>query len=99
MIIQNKGKKSINYRRWTRLFFRLSLIGLIVASCTQSVTWLGDIGMTSGRRYRPSYYNSDDTYYRQSNSTRYKPIDEIEDIPEEEVLYPDYNRTYTNGDY
>ena len=95
----NNNKKHINYRRYARFIFRLALIVLIVGSCTQSVTWFGQVGMTSGRRYKPSYYHSDDTYYRQSNSTRYKPVDEIEDVPEEEVLYPDYNRTYTNGDY
>lgn len=98
MTTPNEYRKPINYRRWARLFFRLSLIALIVASCTQSIAWFGNVGMTSGRRYKPSYYYNNDNHYYQRSSTRYEPTDEIEDVSED-VAYPDYNRPYTNGDY
>lgn len=57
-----KLRKPINYRKITRMVFRLLLVGLIMASCTQSITWLGDVATNATPRYHPPksyYYNYD----------------------------------------
>ena len=76
---------TIPWRKVFRLLFRLSLIGLIVGSCTQSVAWLGETSMgKTSKRYNPSYYHNNSYYdnrnYTPRSSTKYneyqQPIEE-----------------------
>ena len=63
----------IQWRKLFRLFFRLALIALIVGSCTQSISWLGEMSMSSSRRYKPDYYRQHDYQYRNYDEEEYKP--------------------------
>ena len=63
----------IQWRKLFRLFFRLALIALIVGSCTQSISWLGEMGMSSSRRYKPDYYRQHNYQYRNYDEEEYKP--------------------------
>ncbi len=85
------NRHPIQWRKLFRLFFRLSLIGLIVGSCTQSVSWLGEMSTRSSRRYIPNYYQQNSYQYQKDDrydynsrrsSTRYneyqQPIEEDE---------------------
>lgn len=73
-----KVKKSrkpivIQWRKLFRLFFRLALIALIVGSCTQSISWLGEMSMSSSRRYRPNYYHHNSYQYQNDEEVEYEP--------------------------
>jgi hypothetical protein len=74
---RNNREGLINYRKLTRTLFRIILVGLIVASCTQSVSWLGQVGIDTGavKRYTPPR----DNYYDRSNNT----------YTDTDVIYPD----------
>jgi hypothetical protein len=88
-------------RKWFRLIFRLALIGLIVGSCTQTITWLGQIGIktTERPRVRPTYYYDYDDYSNvQRSSTRETPSEDVAE-GDDDVAYPEYNRHYINGEY
>ena len=63
----------IQWRKLFRLFFRLAIIALIVGSCTQSISWLGEMGMSSSRRYKPDYYRQHNYQYRNYDEEEYKP--------------------------
>jgi hypothetical protein len=63
----------IQWRKLFRLFFRLALIALIVGSCTQSISWLGEMGMSSSRRYKPDYYRQHNYQYRNYDEEEYEP--------------------------
>jgi len=49
--------KEYNIRSFVRFFFRFCLIGLIVGSCTQSISWLGEMANDRASKNR-RYYNS-----------------------------------------
>ena len=87
-------------RKWLRLIFRLALIGLIVGSCTQTITWLGQVGIkTTSRPPRyPSYYDYDEYTNNQRSSTRSTPTEDVADV-DDDIAYPEYNRHYVNGEY
>ena len=87
-------------RKWFRLIFRLALIGLIVGSCTQTITWLGQVGIkTTSRPPRyPSYYDYDEYTNNQRSSTRSTPTEDVTDV-DDDITYPEYNRHYVNGEY
>ena len=88
-------------RKFLRLMFRLALVFLIPASCVQSVTWLGQIGIktTERPRIRPAYdYDFDEYTNIQRSSTRETPSDDVAEA-DNDVPYPDYNRHYINGEY
>lgn len=64
MIPARKNKIDFNLRKFYRMLFRLCLIGLIVASCTQTFTWFGEvsIGKTSTSEQRDYHHNDYDEY-------------------------------------
>ena len=65
-------KPTYKARKWVRLFFRLALIGLTVGSCTQCITWLGQVGInTTSRPHRYSDYQYDDIVRQDYNRHYY----------------------------
>lgn len=63
----------IQWRKLFRLFFRLAIIALIVGSCTQSISWLGEMSMSSSRRYKPNYYHRNSYQYQNDEEVEYEP--------------------------
>lgn len=63
----------IQWRKLFRLFFRIALIALIVGSCTQSISWLGETSMSSSRRYKPNYYHHNSYQYQNDEEVEYTP--------------------------
>ena len=63
----------IQWRKLLRLFFRIALIALIVGSCTQSISWLGETSMSSSRRYKPNYYRHNSYQYQNDEEVEYTP--------------------------
>ena len=100
-----KLRNPINFRKWTRFIFRLLLVGLIVSSCVQSLTWMGHIGMETDPKYAPiRHHYYDDEYTNTSrSSTRHLDVREVDTTQVtreiEEPPYNDYNRHYGNGEY
>lgn len=84
-------------RKWFRLIFRLALIGLIMGSCTQTITWLGQVGIKSTSRppRYPSSYDYDYSYDEYTNTQR----SSTRSTPSDNSAYPEYNRHYVNGEY
>ena len=70
------------WRNFLRMFFRLCMIGLIVASCTQSLTWLGNTTVKKPHSHRQKDYYYNDYSSTRRSSTRYneyqQPIEEDE---------------------
>ena len=94
-------KKKFPTRKFLRYMFRLALVLLIPASCVQSVTWLGQVGIktTERPRVRPTYYYDYDDYTNvQRSSTRETPSEDVAEA-DDDVAYPEYNRHYVNGEY
>lgn len=81
----------IQWRKLFRLFFRLALIALIVGSCTQSISWLGEMGMSSSRRYKPDYYRQHNYQYRNYDEEEYKP-------PRSSTRYNEYQQPIEDED-
>ena len=78
MIPVRSTKIDFPWRKSCRLVFKLCLIGLIVGSCTQSFTWLGEVttGKSSSSKQTNYRYNDYDescnTYhdrYHDNNSS------------------------------
>jgi hypothetical protein len=81
----------IQWRKLFRLFFRLAIIALIVGSCTQSISWLGEMSMSSSRRYKPDYYRQHNYQYRNYDEEEYEP-------PRSSTRYNEYQQPIEEDD-
>ena len=81
----------IQWRKLFRLFFRLAIIALIVGSCTQSISWLGEMRMSSSRRYKPDYYRQHNYQYRNYDEEEYEP-------PRSSTRYNEYQQPIEEDD-
>ena len=71
---QGKNKRSSLTRGFLRVFFKIALIILSIAGCTQSVTWIGEVTETKYDRRAPSTYGR--------NNATFDPEEEVNESNE-----------------
>lgn len=64
--------KEYNIRSFVRFLFRFCLIGLIVGSCTQSISWLGEMANDSASKNGYPHYGNR-RYYNSTEDSDYAP--------------------------
>lgn len=72
-------------RDLTRLFFKIALILLTMAGCTQTITWFGEETNPRPVRYNPTYRSG----YSTSNN-----VEEVEEVSTDPVKDIGYNADY-----